>query len=194
MLSADKELRMSDSIVRATALMFVFLVTMGFVSAGDKDEQVAKLEATVLRQQELITKLRAQLAHERTADILKYEAANNTPVRASQFTKGSLWSGVDSQGGMVTFRVVSALGSDVFLESTGRVQDRLLLRFTFAGQNLHLRSVWLKGVDSREMHYTGSGVVTGSTADLKFSYTYKGTTKDLAVSLTNEVMISDDSR
>jgi len=185
---------MSALIVRATALIFVCLVTMGFVSAGDKDEQVAKLEATVRRQQELITKLRAQLAHERTADILKYEAADNTPVRAFRFTKGSLWSGVDSQGDMVAFRVVSALGSDVFLESTGRVQDRLLLRFTCAGQNLHLRSVWLKGVDSRQMHYTGAGVVTGNTADLKISYTYKGTTTDLAVSLTNEVMISDDSR
>jgi len=130
MSSVDKELKMRATAVRATAVIFVCLVTMGFVSAGDKDEQVTKLEAAVGRQQDLITKLRARQGHERTADILKYEAADNTPVGASRFPKGSLWSGVDGDGDMVRFRVVSALESDVFFESTGRVQDRLLLRFT----------------------------------------------------------------
>lgn len=186
---------MSVSVTRATTLFFAFLVTIGFVAAGDKNEHVSRLEERVRRQQEVIAYLRAQLAHERTADVLEYEVANNTPVpAASQFTKGSLWSGVDSQGGIVVFRVVSALGSDVFLESAGRVQDRLLLRFTCTGQNLQLRSVWLKGVDCRQMRYAGSGVVTGNTADLKFSYTINGTTQDHAFILTQEVLISDAAR
>ena len=183
---------MSSALLRATALTCVSLATISFVAAGDNDEHVSKLEAAVRRQHDLITELRAQLAHERTAENLKYEMTASPLVPdASPLKKGSLWSGIGSQGGTVAFRVVSTSGSDVFLESVGSVPDRVLLRFSCVGQNLQLRSLWLKGVDCRQVRWAGSGVVTGNTADLKYSYTFNGATKDQAVFLTHEVMITD---
>ncbi len=183
---------MSVSILRSIVLVSVSLATTSFVAAGEHAERVSKLEATVHRQQDLITELRAQLNHERTAEVLDYEVANNKlfPV-VSPLKKGTLWSGIDSQGCTVAFRVVSTSGSDVFLESAGNIRDRLLLRFRCIGQNLQLRSVWLRGIDSRQLRWAGSGVVNGSTADLKYSYTLNGATQDQAVFLTHEVMITD---
>jgi hypothetical protein len=183
---------MSLSMCRCFLSACIALGSLTPQSLGDDAERIAKLEATVRTQRELLIELGAQLNHERTAVKLGYEELHDKSHAVRSLLKsGSVLSGVDARGRTIAFRVVSTSGSDVFLESAGEARDRLLLRVSCRADSLQLRSVWLKGVDYRQLRWSGQGVVNGNTVELKYSYTLNGVTHDQSVVLTPELMIAE---
>ena len=183
---------MSPSISRCFVVACLALGSLTPTCLGDDTERIAELEAKLRSQHELLMQLRAQLNHERTAEQLGYEEFKDKsqPV-GSPLKLGTLWSGADSRGHTIMFRVVSTSGLDVFLESAGDARDRVLLRVSCRAKSLQLRSVWLKGLECRQLHCEGQGVVNGSTIDLKYSYTLNGVTLEQSVVLTQEIQIAD---